>query len=1028
MPNKIRILHLTDTHIRSDKVPDIDRRIEALIALIKKEDREIDVVVFTGDLAFSGKTSEYELFDKHVFKKIRTHLKIPSSHFLIVPGNHDVNRDEVTVPELNKNRKLSNPREAQCLIENTTDLWKRQKPYFEYAQTLAPPVEADTSRSKYFHNKIYSTRKLLNVKGMILGFGLFNSSWLCANDEDYENLFLTEKQISDASDSLGQCDIKIALVHHPFDWLHPKDRELTENDLKRNFPLILTGHLHRPITASTADTNAESINLTARAFFGGHTGAEVEDGIQTYEIDLENKSINILFDKFIRKRNVFDKDTDHADDGKISFPISLPTTISSSTGIIVQKLISDGSLISEEIKSTLSRLQGLDEPIFVTPKIEQFIFKGSGRRVVNNDVQISQLQGKNAIFTGGSDSGKTILLKKLAAEGGLQASSGNRKEATVFFQASDLLGVTTIDDLLAQIEKKADCDRGDLGELFLTVIVDRFPESETEMILLLQELCDQKSWSYFVGCASFASDVLVQKEELSSALFLEIQPWGPSRIREFSLKMFSGTSINPIDAYNFVTTCLKLVDLPTTPTVVSLYLSVFSNIDGSISSISFLRLLEKIEFIRLGVDEHGSHSLYNRKKILSILAVKCLQDSSISVSVEYLEAVVSEFFSEKRLEIDVKLFCHELIDAGVLSSDGSNVSFSNYVFFDYFLAVAFNDDVLKPKDYTGDILTCSRVASALSLFAGLKRENVSLAQSFMDTIEKYCKASGELDLKDLDVHIKSLLVPENRLVSEVDEVAAEAVESVEDLEVEDSRYRQQRDQIQESREELLKQDLGESVDDLSLQIDALNSFYTIFKNLENISNSDKVSFIDRILDYHITTNFFLIDFYFTHSKNESFRTCAAYMLTVTGHSFMASAMGNPNLCSTIREVFDETKNDFKKLLLLLLLSEFGYEESPKLILDFVDETESRAATEIIFVHLRKRLVKYEKRTLPAHLLSVFKSVFLMRQKRYGPKIKAGDVTPKAKYDELLKSLKLEHSQYFQGEDSMRNVTDPPEKR
>jgi 3',5'-cyclic AMP phosphodiesterase CpdA len=93
----LRWLHFTDLHI--DRPDDARRQLAGDLFLedLKRVTRELgpwDVVLFTGDLAFSGREEQYKLLDQElervwgVFRDVHpTAARLP--YLLAVPGNHD---------------------------------------------------------------------------------------------------------------------------------------------------------------------------------------------------------------------------------------------------------------------------------------------------------------------------------------------------------------------------------------------------------------------------------------------------------------------------------------------------------------------------------------------------------------------------------------------------------------------------------------------------------------------------------------------------------------------------------------------------------------------------------------------------------------------------------------------------------------------------------------------------------------------------------------------------------------------------
>jgi predicted MPP superfamily phosphohydrolase len=97
--SEITILHLSDVHCKQKEKetdPTFSGVVKERMIHTIKEHMDInaavpDVVVVTGDVAFSGK--EYD-GAKEFFESLRSILPEKTS-FLVVPGNHDVDRSEV---------------------------------------------------------------------------------------------------------------------------------------------------------------------------------------------------------------------------------------------------------------------------------------------------------------------------------------------------------------------------------------------------------------------------------------------------------------------------------------------------------------------------------------------------------------------------------------------------------------------------------------------------------------------------------------------------------------------------------------------------------------------------------------------------------------------------------------------------------------------------------------------------------------------------------------------------------------------
>lgn len=1005
MENTINILHITDAHIKESNKAEIKQRVEALIKYLNAEKEEIDVIAFTGDLAFFGQKNEYDLFEEIVLSPLKSQLKINRAKILLIPGNHDVDRNAVGLVEYQKTRAFSAGVEAEAAIKGFKESCPRLAKYIDFQSKYSVAGKDGYSYKEHAHG-LFTTRKLL-IKGIPVGVACFNTAWLCVDDEDQKKLFLTEYQIRTAIEALEGCNLRIALCHHPFEWLHESENEIATIDLKREFQLILTGHLHRPFSVSEATTSFQTLAFTGRALFDGKTGAEVEDGFHIYKVAVAESTVIAQYRKYIRRRNTYDGDNDHAQRGTHSFSLSVPIATNAVSALVAHKLSSVSSLISSEIHKALSSLQGTDTPVFITPKIRSFKFKGGERKTVDKSLSIHDLLSRNTIICGPRDAGKTILLKTLASMDKQGGVTGARYQVAIYLATSDMPSDIDRDSFMSLVERKAGYSSDDLLHIELLVCTDVPARNPSEFIKILTNVCDEFGWSYCAAVGNVIADAFAQDEKFENTLFVEVRPWGPSRIREFANKLFSGTEVDPESAYKFVSECIRTVDLPATPTVISLYMSIFPKAGAGFSSLSFLRLLEKIEQVRLGINEPSSvESLYNRRKVLEIMAIKCLATEDISIKQEELTTIISDFFGPKRLAVDPKVFAQNLMNAGILRAEEDEIGFAHFAFFDYYLALAFKEGLADPLSYTNTVEQCGRVAHSLSLFAGLDRENLTLAEKLMNAVEARFVASGELRLKDLDSHISDLLMPESRKPEEADKVATENLECRVDYEAEDEEYDKQKRSISTNRKKMMEKGRDNSADELTMQITGLHSFYSIFKNLENIDGDWKELYLDRILDFHITTNFTLIDFYFQFSKDEKFRTFAAYILTWTGHGFMSSSLGNPSLCQTICDVISNTNSDFKRFLLLLLLSDLRDSRAITMIEDFIMATDSRAATEILFLHTKNRLIDYEGREIPVSLVATFKKIFIRRQTKFGGA--NSRVNALNEFDKTMRTVNIEH--------------------
>ena len=95
MANEFVLVHLSDLHARDIYSDQIAIRTKSLHEDLARIGKQIDVVVFSGDLAFSGDPNEYALAEKHLLAKLSSRFYVSKENTIIVPGNHDVQRSLV---------------------------------------------------------------------------------------------------------------------------------------------------------------------------------------------------------------------------------------------------------------------------------------------------------------------------------------------------------------------------------------------------------------------------------------------------------------------------------------------------------------------------------------------------------------------------------------------------------------------------------------------------------------------------------------------------------------------------------------------------------------------------------------------------------------------------------------------------------------------------------------------------------------------------------------------------------------------
>ena len=242
---EITWIHLSDWHQKGDEC-DREVILNALVRDIENRARispnlvNIDFIIFSGDVAFSGKANEYEAAKEKLFEPILRATNRESRDLFIIPGNHDLDRDIVS--------SLPSDLRNWPVALNEVNNWLREddkralilKPFSEFKKFVTSYTNQLTPEYGDKH-----TFKKGNKEIALLGL---NTALICGRFEDSEYGFTHagEPQIEDPKNETFDCDLKIAVLHHPFSWLNQEDRKRLNGRLTNQCDFILTGHEHTP--------------------------------------------------------------------------------------------------------------------------------------------------------------------------------------------------------------------------------------------------------------------------------------------------------------------------------------------------------------------------------------------------------------------------------------------------------------------------------------------------------------------------------------------------------------------------------------------------------------------------------------------------------------------------------------------------------------------------------------------------------------------------------------------------------------
>ena len=247
----IRWLHLTDLHFGDPHVKSLwsDNIEAAFVADLAGRAAErggpLDLLLFTGDLVFSGSDEQFAAFERWL-QRLYAHLDrlgLGNPVLLAVPGNHDLIR-----PETDAARSLMDGWHTGTLSAKEYPLlanaFAAYKAWWSARSAQLPGLQAGILPGDF--------ATTLDREGYKLGIIGLNSAFLHLTGGNLQGqLMLSEEQLSavcggSVNDWISQRHLTLLLTHHPPSWLKNRAQYDSEIAPPGRFAVHLYGHMHTP--------------------------------------------------------------------------------------------------------------------------------------------------------------------------------------------------------------------------------------------------------------------------------------------------------------------------------------------------------------------------------------------------------------------------------------------------------------------------------------------------------------------------------------------------------------------------------------------------------------------------------------------------------------------------------------------------------------------------------------------------------------------------------------------------------------
>jgi predicted phosphodiesterase len=247
-------LHLSDLHVRGEA--DWERDVvlrdlrRDLPGLARKAGIEPKLLFVTGDIAWGGAPREYEVAQRF-FDALGEALGLPlRERAFLVPGNHDAERERLDLIVAHQHKVLAMDDDAfRTEVGRLVTTPRLMRSFGERLHGFCAHTRRVLGPARGLLVDRPWRSDVVELDGMRVGVASLCSAWMCGPDDDskHRRIVLGEAQVRELAQELEAAGthLRIALLHHPLDWLHEAEEGIIGGLLRRSFDVVLHGHRHR---------------------------------------------------------------------------------------------------------------------------------------------------------------------------------------------------------------------------------------------------------------------------------------------------------------------------------------------------------------------------------------------------------------------------------------------------------------------------------------------------------------------------------------------------------------------------------------------------------------------------------------------------------------------------------------------------------------------------------------------------------------------------------------------------------------
>jgi metallophosphoesterase superfamily enzyme len=336
------VVHLSDIHFGQEKGGDIhvhDDIKEQILVDVREvvaglPNGSANGVIISGDIAYAGKATQYDEAGRWL-DRLTAAVGCEVTAVQVVPGNHDVDRDEITaITQTVIDRIIEKgDDELDRYMEKEQDrefIYRQFEGYRKFAEGYNCPLDS---------SGVVKVDQMIELApGKKLRFWGVNTALICSKSKKEEGgLMLGKRQrIIPQQDGVET----VVIAHHPLNWL--QDSQEARLYIENRARVFISGHEHKPSHQITTAPNSSQLLMLA-------SGAAVPPGNEggfgyCYNVlqfewigDLGVLRVTIVARMWQNQLKAFGRDTEHFKDGMAVYDLPCPNFSSAKKQVNVRE-------------------------------------------------------------------------------------------------------------------------------------------------------------------------------------------------------------------------------------------------------------------------------------------------------------------------------------------------------------------------------------------------------------------------------------------------------------------------------------------------------------------------------------------------------------------------------------------------------------------------------------------------------------------------------------------------------------------